>query len=341
MSAILCAVLVVLSSFRSLGSRQCEQQGDETVSLLQVKTLVSTNRGQNIPHEQADLLAKLAHDGSMLRPSSIGRQIEHDNKTGVDIKDFSAQLKAVKKAFPGAEEMFKFSQEVKDEPGMMDVVPSFGGGSELEDEGNTRTVETLVKNVKTAAHGSGMKEKTAPTTGRIVVQLVFGIVYFFLVVSKYPSLDGRLPNDAAKDLQKMNAVDATCQSQLPNICLAMCCTGPRAAHTFDKTDVLAYWPSCILMVLFPCCTLFVMNAFTDLNEKLGGERQDACTAALCAFCCSCCLVAQDAESLDLIMDVETQCCGFIEKSTPEEVDEVVPDKEVASSRSSKSSKSDK
>merc|ERR1719226_405740 len=119
------------------------------------------------------------------------------------------------------------------------------------------------------------------------------------------------PNEEAKTLQGENPVMATFSGKttFANLCLSYCCSGPRAAHTFHSVGVLTYWPGCVLMSCFPCCTLFIMNSFTPLNENLGGEKAGIVQSCLCAFCCSCCVVAQDAQSLDYMSGAKTQCCG--------------------------------
>jgi len=152
---------------------------------------------------------------------------------------------------------------------------------------------------------------------RIVIQLLFGILYYYLIVEKYPKLDGLKPTEAAIKLQDLDEVSATLHTSLPNCLLSWCCTGPRAAHTFHSTGVLDYWPSCILMSLVPCCTLWAVNSFTDLNEKLGGVKKNLFVGALCACCCSCCVVAQDAQSLDLITGMETGLYGVQMKAGEE------------------------
>merc|ERR550539_1962947 len=93
-----------------------------------------------------------------------------------------------------------------------------------------------------------------------------------------------------------------------NAICAHCCSGPRAVHTFDRVGVMNYWLACFLMVCCPCCTLFAMNACTPLNYRLGGEKQNCCTACLCSFFCSCCLIAQDAQTLDFITGWKTGFC---------------------------------
>merc|ERR1719486_366619 len=162
--------------------------------------------------------------------------------------------------------------------------------------------------------GSGEQEGGTAQVSRIVIQMVFGILYYITIVSKYPSYkDLPEPNQAAKDLQEINEVSATCQTSVANCLLSWCCSGPRAAHTFYSTIGFNYWAGCILMSCFPCCTLWYMNSFRVngmyLNEKLGGQRRSALMGLICACFCSCCVIAQDAESLDRITGYETRLCS--------------------------------
>jgi len=144
---------------------------------------------------------------------------------------------------------------------------------------------------------------------RILLQLLFGGLYYYLIVSKYPMLDSAKPTTEAIKLQELDELTATFETSIPNCLLSWCCTGPRAAHTFHSAGVLNFWPGCILMSLFPCCMLWWANSFTDLREMLGGAKKNCCLGALSALCCSCCLVAQDAQSLDLITGSETHLCS--------------------------------
>lgn len=155
---------------------------------------------------------------------------------------------------------------------------------------------------------------------RVVFQLFFGILYYFLIVTKYPKLDGAKPTPESVELQQLDAVQATLHTSVPNCLLSWCCTGPRAAHTFHSVGVLDYWYGCVLMSLFPCCTLWATNSFTDLNERLGGEKENMFKGLFCAFCCSCCVVAQDAQSLDLMMGLETGFFGVDVHQSLKEVD---------------------
>jgi len=144
---------------------------------------------------------------------------------------------------------------------------------------------------------------------RMMLQLLFGGLYYYLIVSKYPMLDSVKPTTEAIKLQELDELTATFETSIPNCLLSWCCTGPRAAHTFHSAGVLNFWPGCILTSLFPCCMLWWANSFTDLREMLGGAKKNCCLGALSALCCSCCLVAQDAQSLDLITGSETHLCS--------------------------------
>lgn len=153
---------------------------------------------------------------------------------------------------------------------------------------------------------------------RVVLQLIYGVIYYFIIVKKYLTLK-ELPASRegpllkSKEVQQMNALKATFSSKMKGpICLcAWLCTGPRAAHTFHATGVMNYWLGLFLMTCFPCCTLCATNAFTNLNEKLEGERQSPIAACILAMFCSCCLVAQDAQSLDYLTGQDTEVCGVV------------------------------
>mmetsp|Transcript_140006 Transcript_140006/g.247416 ORF Transcript_140006/g.247416 Transcript_140006/m.247416 type:complete len:305 (+) Transcript_140006:84-998(+) len=113
--------------------------------------------------------------------------------------------------------------------------------------------------------------------GRVFLQLIFGVIYYFLVVQKFPRPDpSRHIPPAAVELQKQNPLRATSMST-PKVCaLSFLCPGPRAAHTYEITGVMNYWLGLCCMSCFPCCTLFTLNKFTDLNTRLGGEPMSFC-----------------------------------------------------------------
>lgn len=197
-----------------------------------------------------------------------------------------------------------------------DVSSSSGVLASVEDEG-VAIAQTIQKTIKHVAEPvetghEGEEEAGGSAGSRILFQLVFGFIYYFLIVAKYPELEkDQAPTEKAVELQQKDAFRASVggETTFAILCLSYCCSAPRAAHTFHTTGVLTYWPSLILMTCFPCCTLFIMNSFTELNEKLGGEKAGVLQSCICAFCCSCCVIAQDAETLDLMTGARTGLIG--------------------------------
>lgn len=155
--------------------------------------------------------------------------------------------------------------------------------------------------------------------GRIVVSLVIGAIYYVLIASKYPKL--KYPTDESKEMQSKSEITGLCESSLA-ICFCSCfCGSARAAHTFDATETCGYWPGLLLMTIFPCCTLMYTNGCTDMNEKLGGQKQSIVMACLCAFFCAPCLIAKDAQSLDYATGATTTCCGVVPGDEDSSADE--------------------
>jgi len=156
-----------------------------------------------------------------------------------------------------------------------------------------------------------------PSTFRIfipVLQLLFAVLYYFVVVSKYPEWMG--PTSMSARLQSDQPPCATLNTSPTNCLLSWLCPQARAAHTFDKTRTLDYWLGLLAMFCCPFCTLCYANSCTDLNAKLGGERANLVMSCLCTWCCSPCVIAQDAESLDEATRVETGFCG-VSSSMPQ------------------------
>mmetsp|Transcript_80947 Transcript_80947/g.143365 ORF Transcript_80947/g.143365 Transcript_80947/m.143365 type:complete len:229 (+) Transcript_80947:68-754(+) len=173
-------------------------------------------------------------------------------------------------------------------------------------EAHTRN--NAAKNSRQEPYDGATTKSSGSLASRVAMQLVFGLIYYMLIVSKYPVLSGE-PTPAARKLQAVDELSALCDVSFPICICSWLCSGPRAAHTFYSTGISDYWCSLLGMSLFPCCVLFVANSFTDLNEKLGGQKRGLLMSCLCSYCCSCCVIAQDAESLDLSTGVRTGFCG--------------------------------
>lgn len=146
-----------------------------------------------------------------------------------------------------------------------------------------------------------------------LVQFIFGAVYWFTVVSQYPMITGDkdIP-EKVKILQSKNEVTGLGEVT-PSVCLmSFCCPAVRMSHNLHSTDTLNYWASLCVMTCFPglmCCAVFLSNSCTPMNEKLGGERREIILGLLCAWCCQCCVIAQDAESMDMIVGRQTGICS--------------------------------
>lgn len=154
----------------------------------------------------------------------------------------------------------------------------------------------------------GSTHALSPGTVAIpILQIIFTIAYYFMVVKHYPYLERATP--LSSQVQNQFALLATFSASWQNCVLSWCCPQARAAHTFSRTVTFDYWFSCIAMFLCPCCTLCYANTCTDLNAKMGGERVSVIWSSLSACCCPCCVIAQDAESLDLATGVHTDLTG--------------------------------
>jgi len=141
-------------------------------------------------------------------------------------------------------------------------------------------------------------------------QAVYGLIYYFVIVTKYPEFQGD-PTEEARETQSKNEVVAflTCENSFV-INLSSClCSAGRAAHTYDKTGLMPYWEGLLLSAFCPCATLLYMNACTNLNEKLGGETRGFLMAVICSCFFPCCVIAQDAQALDQCTGVAVGLCG--------------------------------
>lgn len=142
---------------------------------------------------------------------------------------------------------------------------------------------------------------------RMLAQLAFGVIYYFLIVRNYPKLQSANTDTiealALRDKSPMGAaMDASCSSLFHGFC----CSAPRAAHTFHSTGIMNYWLGFLCMTALPCCTLCGVEQYSDLTIKLGGKQRGFFGNLFYSCFCSCCVIVQDADSLDLIMNVETQ-----------------------------------
>mmetsp|Transcript_144877 Transcript_144877/g.255370 ORF Transcript_144877/g.255370 Transcript_144877/m.255370 type:complete len:285 (-) Transcript_144877:77-931(-) len=141
---------------------------------------------------------------------------------------------------------------------------------------------------------------------RAFAQLAFGVIYYLCIVRHYPKLQSRNTETIeALALREKGPLAAACSASGASLFHAFCCSGPRAAHTFDRVGIMNYWLGFITMTALPCCTLCAVETCTGLTTKLGGKPRSLLANCFLSCLCSCCVIVQDADSLDLIMNVET------------------------------------
>jgi len=186
---------------------------------------------------------------------------------------------------------------------------------------STKKVKEMQPPAEASDDGVGAEASGGSSSTRMAIQLLFGVLYYFLIVRKYPELGEKEANEAAKELQAKNEVLSLVEVSPRNCVLSCCCTGPRAAQTFSITGAMNYWLGLFAMTCFPCCTLMCVNSCTEMNEKLGGSKRNIVMSCLCALCCSCCVVAQDAEALDLMSGVQTGFFGVYDLEAKKETEE--------------------
>lgn len=187
--------------------------------------------------------------------------------------------------------------------------PGFGGGGGDQARAPARHLR---------ASGAGENDGAKPGPANIIsiiLQILFAVAYYYKVVKVYPSFSGT-PTQGSIQLQLESAPSTLSQTSGPNIFLSCCCNSARHAHTMDKVGILDYPMGVCLMMFCPFCTVCYGNAFTQLNEKLGGEKSNVCMSCLCTWCCLCCTVAQDAQSLDEATGART---GILSVEQPPEM----------------------
>mmetsp|Transcript_42139 Transcript_42139/g.75403 ORF Transcript_42139/g.75403 Transcript_42139/m.75403 type:complete len:405 (-) Transcript_42139:248-1462(-) len=150
------------------------------------------------------------------------------------------------------------------------------------------------------------------------LQILLGIIYAIVIMRYYPNMSTfqhRKPPQAAIDMARGGPVVPFLRCQVsPQICLcSFCAWGARAAHTFHSVRIMNYWLALIFMSTLPCCTQFLCTSCTELNKRLGGLEMNLCESCLCSTCCCCCMIAQEAQTLDMLMGVEVGLFGLERK----------------------------
>jgi len=153
---------------------------------------------------------------------------------------------------------------------------------------------------------------------RLLAQLAFGVLYYFLIASKYPTLpEGLEANEEAERVMRKGEISATWEASGANCCHAFCCSAPRAAQTYHSAGIMNYWLGLFSMSLLPCCTLWAVNYWTELPQRLGGKKKDCCMSCCCTLFCSCCVITQEAEALDQLTGAKSSLCSVNAPEPPE------------------------
>ena len=169
-----------------------------------------------------------------------------------------------------------------------DAVCPEGGCSASKDGADGKTVCNPNQTMDCAVQ----KAKT-DQRNQMIVQAVFGVIFYFLVASKYEAVKG----ENAKSTAIM--AEGTCCRIQPGVpcMLAWCCPAATLAHNLNATGSLNYWVALIGALLCPCCTVWYGASFSEHNEKLGGKKE-CCNGCMLAFCCNCCLQTQWLQAAD-------------------------------------------
>jgi hypothetical protein len=142
---------------------------------------------------------------------------------------------------------------------------------------------------------------------RIVLVLLVGVIYWCTIVRHYPKLSADVPESkyAKRLLKETECEGCGMASNAIGLC-SFGCPAPRAAHTYHAAGVMNYWPALCLMTVLEPLMVFYASSFSSLRTDLGGpEKMDKLMGFCCALWCPCCVVAKEAQALDLVMERRT------------------------------------
>ena len=136
-------------------------------------------------------------------------------------------------------------------------------------------------------------------------QFIIGIVFYFLVQSKYPKLTSA-PNEDSRKVMG----EATCFrfGSGQRCFIGWCCPAAGIAHVLNATLEVNYWLALFVGSFYPGATTLYAISFTDMNVRLGGEKKSCFTGFWEGCCCACCTINQVNEALDECTRAKTECC---------------------------------
>jgi len=143
----------------------------------------------------------------------------------------------------------------------------------------------------------------------MAISAIFSGLFYVQVTSKYPVLNGRTSSGVAQGIMAQNSAF---RINAGPICFQTCCCLPSiVSHVFDRTGVLNYWVACIGATCgFGGCMTCYASLFTDMPEKLGGQKREMVDAFGIGCCCSPCEWCKYAEALDAATGSQTGCFSF-------------------------------
>lgn len=158
---------------------------------------------------------------------------------------------------------------------------------------------------------SGGGDSSHGATTHILLQILFGVIFFFLVATKFPDMES--PNDASKKIMQEPTVCRIKTDKMAICCQALCFPEALLAKIMKATKLGNYWCFLVAGACFPCCTVFVATQCCNADQKLGGPSKGLLYNAFEACCCSCCLIAQATEALDEAVGWTSGCCSAAPK----------------------------
>lgn len=147
-------------------------------------------------------------------------------------------------------------------------------------------------------------------------QVLFTLIIYCTIASKYQALQvPASPDSQAASIMKESVV-CRCNFQQWPICLQsfFCGHSGMMGLVTAAAGVMTFWPTAVLGLCCPCCMLWWARSATDLNVRLGGEKDDCISGCFQSWCCLPCSIARYAEALDAATDQTIGCCSLTQSA---------------------------
>ena len=128
-------------------------------------------------------------------------------------------------------------------------------------------------------------------------QFIFGVLWYFSIVKGYKKLT-RVPTQVrSAQILEENPLIALRHVGLGNACVSCYCEPSRFALTLDSLGFSQYW--CALSFGISCMPFMLCYFMNPIRKAMGAHNLDCCTVCIYATCCPSCVIAQQAEALDI------------------------------------------